>query len=56
MDKHEWLRRGIVEGWIRPFCGTHDWYMTDAEIDVETEHGEVCYTIYRFVDDLEERQ
>lgn len=52
MDKHEWLSRGIVEGWLVAYCGTHDYYMTDAEQDIETEDGEVCYTIYRFVDDM----
>ena len=51
MDKHEWLSRGITEGWLVRYCGSHDYYMTDEEVDIETEHGEVCYTIYRFVDD-----
>jgi hypothetical protein len=51
MDRYEWLRRGILEGWMVAHCGTHDYYMTEEETDIETEHGEVCYTIYRFVDD-----
>jgi hypothetical protein len=53
MDATEWLHQGLTLGFIRGFCGTHDYYMTDKEVDIETEHGEVCYTVYRLSTDME---
>lgn len=53
MDATEWLHLGISSGYIRMFCGTHDYYMTDKEVDIETEDGEVCYTVFRLSADME---
>ena len=51
MNKHEWYRMGVDKGWITEYCYTHTFPMTDAEIDHETEHGEVCIPVLRYVHD-----
>jgi hypothetical protein len=51
MEKNEWYRMGVDKGWITEYCYTHTFPMTDAEIDYETEHGEVCIPVLRYVRD-----
>jgi hypothetical protein len=51
MNKHEWYRMGVDKGWITEYCYTHTFPMTDEEIDFETEHGEVCIPVLRYVHD-----
>ena len=51
MEKNEWYRIGIDNGWVKEYCATHDYFLTDAELDIETQDGEVCAPILRFVHD-----